>query len=301
MSFLIVGSIAIDSIQTPWGDAERVLGGSATYAALAARLWCPVKVVGVVGTDFPLAYRRMFHKFGIDGEGLTQVKGKTFFWKGRYNEFLQPKTLALDLGVFGQFRPLLSPRLRKSEYAFLGNIHPTLQWQVLKQLKGPKIVACDSRDDWINTQRRGFLNLLKKMDIVFLNDSEARLLTGIQGLVQATRHLARMGPKVAIVKKGEHGVLAASRDAFFSLPAYPVARVLDPTGAGDAFAGACLGYLTTKRRITWPALCEGIQYASVVASMAIETFGPTALMKATRQEAARRSKSFRNLARAAVI
>ncbi len=292
MGLLIVGSIAIDSIQTPWGRADRILGGSATYAALAARLWTPVSVVGVVGTDFPVPYRMLFERLGMDGEGLSQVPGRTFYWKGRYDADLQATTLDLDLGVFGSFHPRLTPALKKTPYAFLGNIHPTLQWQVLRQLKNPRLTACDSRADWIETQRRGFLKLLKNVDMVFLNDSEARLLTGIHGLVQATRALARLGPKVAVVKKGEHGVLAASKEAFFSLPGYPVHRVVDPTGAGDAFAGACLGYLTTQKRVPWPILYRAIQYASAVASIAIESFGPARLMKATRADAQRRGKAF---------
>ncbi len=301
MSLLIVGSVAIDSIETPWGSIRQALGGSATYAALAARLWSPTAMLAVVGSDFPSEYSRLLSRKGINGEGLTQVEGKTFRWKGRYNRDLQPTTLHLDLGVFSGFSPKLSPALKRSRHAFLGNIHPNLQWHVLKQLKAPKIVACDSRDDWIKTQRRGFLKLLKRMDLVFLNDSEARLLTGVHGLVQATRVLARLGPKVAIVKKGEHGVLAASRDAFFSLPAYPVEQVTDPTGAGDAFAGACMGYLRTQKRVSWATLCRAIQYASVAATIAIETFGPAKLVKATRSEILKRSKVYQSMTRAAIL
>ena len=301
MKLLIVGSIAIDSIQTPWGQANSVLGGSATYAALAARLWSPVGVVGVVGTDFPAGYKKLFEKHRINGAGFQQVEGRTFRWKGRYNKDLQPTTLFLDLGVFAGFQPKLSPSLRQAECAFLGNIHPTLQWQVLKQLKSPRITACDSRDDWIRTQRRGFLKVLKQVDVVFLNDSEARLLTGLHSLVQATRVLTRFGPKIAIVKKGEHGVLAASKEAFFSLPGFPVLKVVDPTGAGDAFAGACLGYLTTQRKITWDALCRSVQYASAVASMTIEAFGPERLLKTSSAEILRRAKAFQTLGRSVVL
>jgi len=298
---LIVGSIAIDSIQTPWGRAQELLGGSATYAALAARLWTRVAMVGVVGSDFPAQYLKLFRKHQIDGEGLYQVPGRTFRWKGRYDETGRATTLFLDLGVFSGFQPRLTPALRRVKYAFLGNIHPTLQWQVLRQLTAPRITACDSREDWIGNQRRGFLKLLKKVDLVFLNDSEARLLTGVHSLTQATRLLARLGPRVAIVKKGEHGVLAASRDAFFSLPGFPVSRVVDPTGAGDAFAGACLGFLTTQRRITWLALCQAIQYASSVASMTIEAFGPARLLTATKADTLRRTKAFQSLTRAVVL
>lgn len=301
MSLLVVGSIAIDSIETPWGQVSDLLGGSATYAALAARLWAPVAVVGVIGSDFPPRYVKLFDQYGLDGPGLVRVEGRTFRWKGRYNANLEATTLSLDLGVFSGFRPHLPESLRRADTAFLGNIHPTLQWRVLKQLKGPRITACDSRADWITTQRRGFLKLLKEVDLVFLNDSEARLLTGVHGLIQATQALARLGPKVALVKKGEHGVLAASREAFFSLPAYPVSRVIDPTGAGDAFAGACLGYLETQRRITWSCLCRAIQYASCVASMTIEAFGPARLLKVTKADLHRRVKAFQGISRAVVL
>jgi sugar/nucleoside kinase (ribokinase family) len=301
MSLLIIGSVAIDSIETPWGRAKQVLGGSATYSALSARLWTPPSMVAVVGTDFPAAYRRMFLQKGLNGGGFTQAQGRTFRWRGRYSKDLQPTTLHLDLGVFARFNPKLTPRLSKVRHAFLGNIQPELQLRVLKQLKNPRLTACDSRDDWIKSDRKGFLKLLKKMDILFLNDSEARLLTGLHGLVQATRALARLGPKVAVVKKGEHGVLAASRDCFFSLPGYPVERITDPTGAGDAFAGASMGYLATQRRLTWMRLCQSIQYGSIAALMAIEAFGPAALVKATRREVVRRSKVFQSLARVAVL
>ena len=301
MSLLVVGSIAIDSIQTPSGRRRQVLGGSATYAALAARFWTRVEMVGVVGSDFPRAYAKLFDRYRLNGQGIVQVKGKTFRWKGRYNPDGQPTTLFLDLGVFSGFQPKLSPSLKTARHAFLGNIHPTLQWKVLQQLKTPRLVACDSRDDWILTQRHGFLKLLKQKDILFLKDSEARLLTGVHGLVQATRILARLGPKVAIVKKGEHGVLAASGSSFFSMPSFPVAKVVDPTGAGDAFAGACLGYLTTQGRLTWSALCRAIQLASATASMTIEAFGPARLLGASRRKIAQRAQSFWDFSRAVLI
>ncbi len=297
MSLLIVGSVALDSIDTPWGRVAQVLGGSATYAALAARLWTPASMVAVVGSDFPAAYSQMLAKRGVNGEGLRKVKGRTFRWKGRYDANLQAHTLFLDLGVFKDFEPRLTPAQQKISHAFLGNIHPSLQWNVLRQLKSVRVTACDSRDDWIKHNRKEFQALLKKMDLVFLNDSEARLLTGIHGLVQATRHLARMGPKVAIVKKGEHGVLAASRDSFFSLPAYPISQVVDPTGAGDAFAGTCMGYLASQKRLTWATLCRGIQIASVVASITIEDFGPARLSALTKADVLRRCRAFQTIAR----
>lgn len=297
MSLLIVGSVAIDSIKTPWGRVDEVLGGSATYAALASRLWTPTSMVAVVGSDFPKTYSKFLHKYGLNGGGLEQVPGKTFRWKGQYDQNLQAQTLFLDLGVFQEFRPKLSPTLQKIPYAFLGNIHPSLQWSVLRQMKAPRLVACDSRDDWIKNNRAEFLALLKRMDILFLNDSEARLLTGIHGLVQATKQMARMGPKVAVVKKGEHGVLVASKDAFFSLPSYPVTEVVDPTGAGDTFAGTCLGVLASQRQMSWSALCRAIQYASVVASITIEDFGPARLAPLTKGEILGRWRSYQSIAR----
>ena len=297
MSLLIVGSVAIDSIKTPWGRVDEVLGGSATYAALAARLWTPTSMVAVVGSDFPPTYAKFLAKHGLNGNGLEHVKGRTFRWKGKYDQNFQAQTLFLDLGVFKSFRPKLSPQLRKIPYAFLGNIHPSLQWSVLRQMKAPRLVACDSRDDWIKNNRSEFLSLIKRMDLLFLNDSEARLLTGIHSLVQATQQMARMGPKVAIVKKGEHGVLVATRDAFFSLPGYPVTEVVDPTGAGDTFAGTCLGVLVSKRKMGWVALCRAIQYASIVASITIEDFGPARLAPLTREEILKRWRSYRSMSR----
>ena len=298
MSLLIVGSVAIDSIETPWGRVDRVLGGSATYAALAARQWTPTFMVAVVGSDFPGVYSRFFSKFGLNGEGLQKVPGKTFRWKGRYDQNLQAHTQHLDLGVFQNFQPKLSASLRRASHAFLGNIHPSLQWNVLRQMAAPRMVACDSRDDWIRHNRREFVRLLKRMDIVFLNDSEARLLTGVHGLVQATHALAKMGPKVAVVKKGEHGVLVASKDSFFSLPGYPVAEVVDPTGAGDSFAGTCMGYLATVRTPSWASLCRAIQYASVAASVTIEDFGPARLSDLSKKEILRRARTYQSLTRA---
>lgn len=301
MSVLVIGSIALDSIRTPLGEANNILGGSATYAALAARLWVRVQVVGVVGTDFPPRYARLLSSRGINGSGLIRIPGKTFRWRGRYNEHHEAATEFLDLGVFRDFHPLLSAALRKVEVAFLGNIHPGLQWDVLRQLTHPKITACDSRADWIRGQRRAFLRLLKKVTMVFLNDSEARLLTGVSGLVEATKTLSRLGPEVAIVKKGEHGVLAASRDAFFSLPGYPVSRVKDPTGAGDAFAGAALGFLATQKRLTWPALCQAVEYGSIVASMVIESFGPHRLIRTDFKEVLGRQRAFQSLGKSIVL
>lgn len=301
MSLLIVGSVAIDSIQTPWRKVDQVLGGSATYAALAAQQWVPTHLVAVVGSDFPKTYADFLAKHGLNGDGLQKVRGKTFRWKGRYDQNLQAHTLSLDLGVFLGFDPKLSPLLRRVPHAFLGNIHPSLQISVLRQLTAPRLVACDSRDDWIQNDRKAFLSLLKKMDILFLNDSEARLLTGVYSLIQATRQLARMGPKIAVVKKGEHGVLVASRDSFFSLPGYPVTEVVDPTGAGDTFAGTCLGYLATQRQLSWAHLCRGIQYASVVASMTIEDFGPARLSGLTRSEILRRSRAYEKITRSVVL
>ena len=301
MSLLIVGSVAIDSIQTPWGKVSQVLGGSATYAALASRLWTPTSMVAVVGSDFPKSYAQLLEKHRVNGEGLQKVKGKTFRWRGRYDANFQAHTLFLDLGVFQTFEPKLTPKQREISHAFLGYIHPSLQWNVLRQLRSPKVTGCDSRDDWIKHNRKEFLSLIKRMDLLFLNDSEARLLTGTHGLIQATRALSRMGPKVAIVKKGEHGVLVASRDSFFSLPGYPVHQVVDPTGAGDAFAGTCMGYLANQKRLTWANLCQGIQLASVAASITIEDFGPARLSSLTKADVLRRCRAFQGITRPVVL
>ena len=297
MTLLIVGSVAIDSIQTPWGRVSEVLGGSATYAALAARLWTQASMVAVVGSDFPPAYTQLLSKRRVNGSGLVRVKGRTFRWKGRYDENLQATTLSLDLGVFKAFQPKLTPTQKRIPHAFLGNIHPSLQWNVLRQLQSVRLVGCDSREDWIKNNRRELMGLLKRMDLVFLNDSETQLLTGVHGLVQATHHLVKMGPRVAVVKKGEHGVLAASKDSFFSLPGYPVSQVVDPTGAGDAFAGTCMGYLATQRSLSWATLCKAIQYASVAASITIEDFGPARLTTLTKRDVLQRCRTFQSISR----
>ena len=301
MSLLVVGSVAIDSIQTPWGSVEEVLGGSATYASLAASLWTKVVLVAVVGEDFPKKALRLFDKQGIDREGLIALPGRTFRWKGRYNAHGQAVTLGLDLGVFAGFQPALTPSSRKIRHAFLGNIQPALQWAVLRQLDHPGLTACDSREDWIKNDRRGFLKVLKKVDLVFLNDSEARLLTGDHNLIRATRSMARMGPRVAVVKKGEHGVLAASSENFVSLPAFPIPQVVDPTGAGDVFAGACLGVLVSQKRRNWKTFCRALQIASSIASMAIEAFGPERLVRATRADIMKRVRAFQALSHSIVL
>jgi sugar/nucleoside kinase (ribokinase family) len=298
---LVVGSVALDSIETTWGKVSDVLGGSATYAALAARFWTQVGVVAVVGEDFPHLYWQLFSKLGLLGEGLQRVPGRTFRWQGRYGEDGQAHTLHLDLGVFQSFRPRLPKRFRSVRSAFLANIHPALQWSVLRQLTCKRLTACDSREDWIRSEREDLLKVMRHTDLVFLNDGEARLLTGISSLVQATRQLVRIGAKVAVVKKGEHGVLVATEDAFFSLPGYPVATVVDPTGAGDAFAGTCLGYLANQRRLTWANLCKAIQYASVVASMTIEDFGTTRLSGLTKAEIFRRARAFQSITHSIVL
>jgi sugar/nucleoside kinase (ribokinase family) len=301
MNLLVVGSVAIDSIQTPWGQVQEVLGGSATYASLAASLWTKAAVVAVVGEDFPKRALALFDNQKIDRQGLVQLPGRTFRWKGRYGPDGNALTLHLDLGVFRHFQPKLTPPLRRMRNAFLGNIQPSLQGAVLDQLENPDVTACDSRDHWIEHERRAFLKVLKRVDLVFLNDVEARLLTGESNLVLATKGLVSLGPRVGIVKKGEHGVLAASKEKFVSLPAYPVARVVDPTGAGDAFAGACLGILVNQKKRDWKALCAALQAASVTASITIGAFGPTRLLQTSRAQIMKRARAFQSLSTAVIL
>lgn len=296
MSLLVVGSVALDSIATPMGRVGETLGGSATYACLAASLFTVPRLVAVVGTDFPKAYRRLFEKKGVDLAGFVEAPGKTFRWRGRYGYDLNvAQTLRVQLNVFERFAPRLPDGWSATPCAFLGNIDPELQLRVRRQLRSTRLVACDSMNFWIAKKRRQLLKVLKSVDLVFLNDAEARMLTGQGHLARAAGAILRFGPACVAIKKGEHGALLASRGAFFSLPAYVVEDVCDPTGAGDSFAGGMLGYLAERPRWTWETLKQALVYASAVASLTIEDFGAARLSAATRATVERRVSALRRL------
>lgn len=274
MSILVVGTVAFDSIETPQGSVERVLGGSASYFALAASFFSPVKIVGVIGQDFPEEYLKLFSQRGVDLEGLRREKGATFHWRGRYHEDLNVRdTVELHLNVLSGFSPRLPESYRDAEYVFLGNIDPGMQMEVLNQLKRARLVACDTMDHWIQGSGAEVRKVLGKVEMLLINDSEARLLSGEHNIVRAARSILKMGPRVVLIKRGEYGVLQFSDSSIFATPAYPLEEVFDPTGAGDSFAGGFLGHLARSRDHSQGELRRAIVYGSVVASFTVEDFG----------------------------
>lgn len=274
MSILVVGTVAFDSIETPYGSAERVLGGSASYFAVAASFFSPVKIVGIIGQDFPTEYLEIFSRRGIDLEGLQREQGDTFHWRGRYHEDLNVRdTVELHLNVLTKFAPRLPVSYRNAEYVFLGNIDPVIQIEVLDQMQSMRMIACDTMDHWIQGSNRELRKVLARIEILVINDSEARLLSGEHNIVRAARSILRMGPKVVLIKRGEYGVLQFSDSSVFATPAYPLEEVFDPTGAGDSFAGGFLGHLARSWDGSEGGLRRAIVYGSVVASFTVEDFG----------------------------
>lgn len=282
MSVLVVGTVAFDSIETPFGSAERILGGSAAYFALGASLFAPVRIVGVIGRDFPQEYLDLFHERKIDIEGLERASGDTFHWRGRYHEDINVRdTLELHLNVLAGFVPKLPERYRDAEYVFLGNIDPAMQGEVLNQLRRMKLVVCDTMDHWINNSAEELRKVLGRIETLVLNDSEARLLSGYNNIVKAARAILKMGPKTVLIKRGEYGVLQFSDSAVFATPAYPLEEVFDPTGAGDSFAGGFMGQLARSGDISEKGIRRAIVYGSVVASFTVEDFGVKRLTTAS--------------------
>ena len=274
MSVLIVGSVAFDSIETATGSDPRALGGSATYGSVAASFFSPVSLVGVVGEDFDQENIDLLASRGIDLEGLERKPGKTFFWAGKYSaDFSERETLATDLNVFADFQPHIPESYRDSQYIFLANIAPNLQQMVLEQTSEPMLVVADTMNLWIDIQKDDLVGLLKSVDVFVLNDEEARQLTGDTSLIAAGRQLLTLGPSRVIIKKGEHGAVSLTENSYFSAPAYPVENVVDPTGAGDTFAGALMGYLAAHNSASEEAIRRGIVLGSVVASFTVEGFG----------------------------
>lgn len=298
MSILVVGSVAFDTIETPQhGKAEEVLGGSAAYFAVAASYFAPVKLVAVVGEDFPDHERDFLGSRNIDLTGLTVAKGKTFRWTGRYHEDLNIRdTLDLQLNVFSDFSPVLPADYRDSPFVFLANINPGLQSGVLEQLaRTPKMVACDTISHWIDGARAELIALLKNVDFFVINDEEARLLSGERNVVRAARAILDMGPKTLLIKRGEYGVLSFSANSIFAVPAYPLEVVFDPTGAGDSFAGGFMGYLAQVNDLSETSIRKAIVYGSVVASFVVEDFSLRRLHTLTHDDIERRYRQFVSL------
>jgi sugar/nucleoside kinase (ribokinase family) len=295
---LAVGSVAFDTIKNPFGEANRVVGGSATYFSLAASFFADVRLVAVVGEDFAEKGGEVFAGRSIDLAGLQTVPGETFRWKGVYGfDLNQRETIYTKLNVFEQFRPVIPEGYRSSPFVFLGNIHPRLQLEVLEQVRAPRLVAADTMNFWIEGTPDELREVLRHVDILIINDSEARELSRQANLVKAARVLREMGPGTVVIKRGEHGVLTTcSGDGeFFAAPAMPLEEVFDPTGAGDTFAGGFVGYLASCGDTSDAALARAIIYGSTLASFAVEDFSIDRLLRLTREEITERFARFKRL------
>jgi sugar/nucleoside kinase (ribokinase family) len=297
MSLLVVGSVALDSVETPFGKADNVLGGSANFFAASASHLAPVKIVGIVGSDYPFdELERTFANRPVDLAGIEHADGASFRWRGRYRHDLNvAETLETHLGVFSNFAPKIPASFRTTPFVFLGNIDPRLQLDVLNQVEKPKLVVCDTMNFWIESRRPDLINLLGHVDAITLNDAEARQLTETNNLVKAARWIMAKGPKFVIIKKGENGALMFTKDAVFLAPAYPLEEVFDPTGAGDAFAGGFMGYIAKSGDMSEASLRRAVIFGSVMGSFAVEQFSVKRLLSVTKQEIASRVAEFRKL------
>jgi sugar/nucleoside kinase (ribokinase family) len=296
MSVLVVGSVALDSVETPFGKADEVLGGSANFFSASASLLTHVSVVGVIGSDYPVEKLEPLRKRGVDYSGLEKAEGQSFRWRGRYRHDLNSaETLETHLGVFSHFSPKIPDKLRDSPFVFLANIDPRLQLDVLEQVKKPKLVACDTMNFWIQSRRPDLLDLLGRVDLVTLNDAEARQLSEKFNLVQAAQWIMARGPRHVIIKKGEHGAFMFTENSIFFAPAYPLESVFDPTGAGDSFAGGFIGYLSATGDLSEANMRRAVIYGSVMGSFAVEKFSIERLLTVTRAEIDQRVREMRRL------
>jgi sugar/nucleoside kinase (ribokinase family) len=298
MSVLIVGTTALDSIKTPKAENPRLLGGSASHAAVAASFFSPVKLVGGVGEDFPKKYIELYRKHKIDLAGLQFLPGKTFHWSGEYElNMNNRRTLATELGVIETFSPKLPKALQNVPFVLLGNIAPALQISVLEQMKQPKFVVADSMDLWLNIALDDLLRLLPRIDGFVLNDSEAHQLTKEDNVFAAIKKIHKLGPKYVIIKKGSHGSVLSGPKGFFICPAYPLHHVVDPTGAGDSFVGGMMGYLASAKGSIDANIRRAMVYGSVTASFCCEGFGLNATTKTKRADIEKRVKELEKLTR----
>ncbi len=294
MSLLVVGSVAFDAVETPFGKVDRMLGGAATYFAVAASFFTHVNLVGIVGEDFTEKDASIFHGRPIDTAGLERAPGKTFFWAGRYSDNMNERTtLATELNVFAEFKPRLPQAYQSSGYIFLANIDPTLQSSVLHQVKRrPKIVALDTMNYWIERTPQELRQTLRHTDILVINDSDTRQLSNEHNLMRAARHIFTLGPKALVIKRGEHGAMLVHQNRAFSVPAFPLEEVHDPTGAGDTFAGGFMGYLASVGGTSDTALRRAMVYGSVMSSFTVEKFGLDRLRTLKRSEIHARARHF---------
>jgi len=296
MTLCVVGSIALDSIFTPFGETADALGGSAVYFSVSGSLLHPVRVVGIVGDDFPMAeLDRLSHR-GIDWSGVEQVAGESFRWKGKYSYDLQNReTLETRLGVFADFKPSISDGVKDARYVFLGNIDPELQLGVLDQIRQPRLVACDTMNYWIHSKRDSLMKLMERIDVLMVNDSEARELSGDWNVYRAARWILKHGPRLAVIKQGVYGAVLVDQDRFFYVPGFPLEDVFDPTGAGDAFAGGFMGHLARTDDLSPANVRRAMVYGSAMGSFAVERFSTARFDEIGPAEVTARVREFSDL------
>lgn len=300
MGLLVVGSVGLDTVSTPFDKVSDALGGSATYISLAASYFTgPVNLIGIVGSDFPKNYTKMLVEHNIELEGLNIVEGgKTFRWTGKYHYDLNVRdTLSTELNVFEKFDPVIPESARKAKYVCLGNIDPVLQSKVLDQMDNSQFVVCDTMNYWIEGKKNELLELLPRVNVLIINDSEARLLAHEPNLIKASKKIRDIGPEILIIKKGEHGALLFTEDTIFSAPAYPMEMINDPTGAGDSFAGGFIGYLHRTRDLSANSLKAAVIYGSTMASFCVEKFSTQGLEELSLLRIKDRFREFMNLSR----
>jgi sugar/nucleoside kinase (ribokinase family) len=296
MSLLVVGSVALDSVATPFGQTADAPGGSAVFFAAAGCLLHPVQVVGVIGSDYPLGVLKQLESRGVDLTGVEQVEGESFRWKAKYSYDLSSReTLDTRLGVFAHFRPKIPAAFQRAKYVFLGNIDPGLQLGVLDQVTEPELVACDTMNYWINSKKDLLLELLRHIDILMVNDTEARELSGDWNIYRAAHWILEHGPKKVVIKQGEHGALLVDKETTFKVPAYPLQEVFDPTGAGDAFAGGFMAYVASVKSFSTPVLRRAMVHGAAMGSFAVEAFGIQGFDKVTQADVRARVRAFKDL------
>ena len=296
MTLLVVGSIALDSVETPFGSTADALGGSAVYFSCASRFFHPVSVVGVVGDDFPMHELDVLVRDGVDLSGVERVTGESFRWKGKYSYDLQNReTLDTRLGVFADFDPTIPAELQTSRFVFLGNIDPNLQLGVLDQIQNPKLVVCDTMNYWIQGKRETLIELLGRIDVLMVNDAEARELSGDWNIHRAARWILERGPGMVVIKQGEYGAVLVDGESTFYVPAYPLEEIFDPTGAGDAFAGGFMGHLASTDDISRGNLRQAMVLGSTLGSFAVEKFSVNMLLDIDLEQVYRRAHQFADL------
>ncbi len=294
MGIVVLGTVALDSVKTPFGKREQMLGGSAVHFSMSARLFTGVDLVAIIGEDFPQKHINFLKSRGVGLTSLIKGEGKTFAWAGEYHGDLNSaRTLRTELGVLAAFRPRIAATQRGIRHLFLANVDPEIQEKLLHEMRRPRLVGLDSMNYWINTKKKALLKVLKQVDIFVANDQEARDLTGESNLICAARALAAKGPKMVLIKKGEHGVMFSLGDFFFALPAYPTGSVVDPTGAGDTFAGGFMGYLAAQRTISSSSIKKALAYGTVCASFNVEGFGTERTSQLTLRQVTQRLAEYK--------